>query len=83
MATFNDILQSQARYCAKSGITVSVDRRHDWVTITDESGADIFLHGDDGAQFIAQVDALESQYDEEPHHSILLVAAYPYADLIG
>lgn len=83
MATFNSVLESQARYCAKSGITVSVDRRHDWVTITDESGADIFLQGDDGAQFIAQADALENQYNEEPHHNILLVVAYPYADLLA
>lgn len=83
MATFNNILQQQADYCRNSGITVSVNSRFEWVTITDDEGAEIFLQGDDAAQFIAEVKALENKYDEEPHMSILLVIAYPYADLLA
>lgn len=83
MATFNKILLQQADYCQNSGITVSINSPHDWVEIKDAQGGEIFLQGEDARQFISEVEALENKYPDENRQNILLVVAYPYADMLS
>ena len=77
------IRQAQIDYVNNSGITVETVPIYGTVSIKDSDGAEIFLDGHEGSQFITESrrawndmgDITQSEADE--------LTAYPYADALG
>ena len=79
-----DIIKQQAEYSRNSSITVVINSPMSWVTIENtNSGAGVFLQGDDADEFIAKVDTLSEQLPDVDFDTLELAVAYEYVDMLG
>ena len=77
------IHQQQIDYVNASGVTVETVPIHGHVTISDESGAEIFLQGDEGSEFIAESRRLWRDTGDRTEAECNEIIAYPYCDLLA
>lgn len=78
-----EILESQARFCERSGITVEIRHNMGWVDIKDTQGGELFLQGDDADHFIDKVADLSRQCPDVTIADIELACAYDYAHILA
>lgn len=78
-----EILESQARFCDHSGITVEINHSMGWVDIRAGQVGELFLQGDDADQFIDKVADLSRQCPDVAVANIELACAYDYAHILA
>lgn len=78
-----EILESQARFCYRSGITVKINHSMGWVDIRAGQVGELFLQGDDAEKFIDKVADLSRQCPDVTIADIELACAYDYAHILA
>ena len=75
------VIRQQAEYLRD--ITIEVDEAFETVSITDDEGVDIFLQGEDAAEFIAEAEKLWNEAGGVTEDEAYASIAVPYVDCCG
>lgn len=78
-----DIIKANAAITQRSGVTVNINRRLDWVDLKAGESGEIFLQGDDAVSFINRCDELSTQFEELDFGTIEQYVAYDYLTILG
>lgn len=78
------ILEYQAAFTRGSGFKVETDVRHSWVSISriESDESTIFMQGDEGSDFIDEVDRLWSETGNLTQDTIAEALALPYIEVL-
>ena len=80
--TLTEILTQQSQFTNNSGFRVEMDKPYSWVSILklDSKKSTIFLQGEEGAEFINEVERLWHETGDLPRNTIAEALAGPYLE---
>ena len=80
--TLTEILTQQAQFTNGSGFRVEIDRPYSWVSILKINSMEstVFLQGEEGTEFINEVERLWHETGDLPRNTIAEALAGPYLE---